>query len=476
MKSDHFQNTIIHKLGFEPTQDQFFAIKKIVAFLSQPNSQEGFLLKGYAGTGKTSLVAAVVKALKEKKSKVVLLAPTGRAAKVLGGYCSQPAYTIHKKIYFLQEIGGGSKFVLGKNLHKNTLFIVDEASMISHDSGFTSGFETRNLLEDLFRYVYNGYNCKLMFVGDEAQLPPVGLDVSPALNPRYLERSYYIHFDIVQLKHVVRQSDESGILFNATMIRDQIEREEDFTLQLDATFDDVQVVYGNELQDELEIAVQNHGIENVLVVCRSNKRANIFNQQIRNRIIWFEEEVASGDLMMVVKNNYFWLDEKSKQGFIANGDVLRIDRINGFEEMYGFNFVNVECVFPDSSEEVVSAKIILEAIYAEGPSLPRETMKLLFYEVEKDYMDISSRKKRVEMVMKSPYFNSLQVKFAYSVTCHKSQGGQWPVVFVDQGYLTEDMLDKSLMRWMYTAITRASDKLMLVNFHPNFLDENSREI
>lgn len=471
MKEGFYHNSILEKLSFEPTQDQSLAIKKIDNFLSQPNSQQGFMLKGYAGTGKTTLVAALVKVLKEKKMKVVLLAPTGRAAKVLGGYCKQPAFTIHKKIYFLQEIGGASKFVLGKNMHRNTLFVIDEASMISHDSGFTSGFETRNLLDDLFKYVYNGQNCKLMFVGDDAQLPPVGLDVSPALNPDYLERKYHIPFDLIELKNVVRQTSDSGILVNATEIRNQIGENNGFSLKLSTDFDDVQLVLGYDLQDELEQAVNKHGIENVLVVCRSNKRANIYNQQIRNRVLWFEEELASGDLMMVVKNNYFWIDEKSTQGFIANGDVLRIERINKYEDMYGFRFADVECVFPDSSDEIVSTKILLESIYVDGPSLPRDVMKILFYEVEKDYMDISSRKKRTELVMKSPYFNALQVKFAYAVTCHKSQGGQWDAVFVDQGYLTEDMLDKSLMRWMYTAITRAKEKLFLVNFHSDFLLE-----
>lgn len=472
MNTGFYYNDILQKLSFEPTGDQSVAIRKIDGFLSQPNSQQGFMLKGYAGTGKTTMVAALVKALQAKKMKVVLLAPTGRAAKVLGGYCDQPAFTIHKKIYFLQEIGGASKFVLGKNMHRNTLFIIDEASMISHESGFTSGFETRNLLDDLFKYVYNGQNCKLMFVGDDAQLPPVGLDVSPALNPDYLERKYGVPFDRIELRDVVRQTSESGILYNATEIRSQIAQNEEFSLKLSVGFEDVNLVLGYDLQDELEQAVNKYGIENVLVVCRSNKRANIFNQQIRNRVLWFEEELAAGDLMMVVKNNYFWIDEKSKQGFVANGDILRIDRINKYEDMYGFRFADVECVFPDSSDEIVSAKILIDSIYVDGPSLPREVMKTLFFEVEKDYMDISSRKKRVEMVMKSPYFNALQVKFAYAVTCHKSQGGQWNAVFVDQGYLTEDMLDKSLMRWMYTAITRAREKLYLVNFHPDFLLEN----
>ena len=455
-----------------PTKDQKRAIKKLSEFVLNPNSQEGFVFQGYAGTGKTSLIGALVKALGSVKLKSVLIAPTGRAAKVMATYAQKEALTIHKKIYFQEDFDGTMRFTLGKNLHTNTVFIVDEASMVSSDAGISNGmFEQRNLLTDLFRYVYNGKNCKLIFVGDYAQLPPVGLAKSPALDPIYLEDRFHVPFILSELKEVVRQEKESGILFNATNLRTQIEKENNYELKINPNFPDTLRISGMELQDELESCVSKYGIEGTMIICRSNKRANLFNQQVRNRILWMEDELTSGDLMMVVKNNYHWLDANSKMGFIANGDIVKILRVSRYEELYGFRFADVTIRFLDAKEESeLECKILLETIDVEGPNLPRERMKELFFAIEEDFMDIRSRKKRYDLIMKSPHMNALQVKFSYAVTCHKSQGGQWPAVFIDQGYLTEEMLDKEYMRWLYTAVTRATDKLYFVNFSKMFYE------
>lgn len=471
-KTENFTLILTQELGHLPTSDQKKAIKKLSEFVLQPNSQEGFVFQGYAGTGKTSLIGALVRSLVAIKMKSVLLAPTGRAAKVLATHSKKEAFTIHKKIYFQEEFEGMSQFVLGKNLHTNTIFIIDEASMVSSDAGITSGsFEQRNLLNDLIRYVYNGKNCKLIFVGDYAQLPPVGLVTSPALDAAYLEGRYGISFVLSELKDVVRQEKESGILFNATNLRAQIEKDSGFELKINPNFPDTFRISGMELQDELESCVSKYGIEGTMVVCRSNKRANLFNKQIRNRALWMEDELSSGDLMMIVKNNYHWLDEKSKMGFIANGDIVKILRVSRYEELYGFRFADVTIQFLDAKDEPeLECKILLETIDVEAPNLPRDRMKELFYAIEEDFLDVRSRKKRYDLIMKTPHMNALQVKFAYAVTCHKAQGGQWPAVFIDQGYLTEEMLDKEYVRWLYTAVTRATDKLYFVNFNKVFYE------
>ena len=458
------------ELVYKPTKDQEKAIKKLSKFVLNPNSQEGFVLQGYAGTGKTSLMGSLVKALVTVKLKSVLIAPAGRAAKVMSAYANKEALTIHKKIYFQEDFDGAMRFTLGKNLHTNTVFIVDEASMVSSDAGISNGiFEQRNLLTDLFRYVYNGKNCKLIFVGDYAQLPPVGLAISPALDSVYLEDRFHVPFILSELKEVVRQEKESGILLNATNLRKQIEKADNYQLKINPDFPDTFRISGMELQDELESCVSKYGIEGTMVICRSNKRANLFNQQVRNRVLWMEDELTPGDLMMVVKNNYHWLDANSKMGFIANGDIIKILRVNRYEELYGFRFADVTIQFLDAKDETeLDCKILLETIAVEGPNLPRRRMKDLFFAIEEDFMDVRSRKKRYELIMKSPHMNALQVKFSYAVTCHKSQGGQWPAVFIDQGYLTEEMLDKEYMRWLYTAVTRATDKLYFVNFNKIF--------
>lgn len=463
-----FEQQLINNLGFPPTPDQAKAANALSRFVHSLNSQVGMILKGYAGTGKTSLIGALVKTLDQNKMKSALLAPTGRAAKVLAGHSGKDAMTIHKKIYFQGREKGKIVYRLGKNLHKNTLFIVDEASMIASENGLEFS-ESRDLLDDLFRFTYNGFNCKLLFIGDTAQLPPVGSAFSPALDKTFLEGAYGITFGSIQLKTVVRQSEDSGILYNATKLRVQM-LQDDFQLALECNRNDAISIDGYTLQDELESSINREGEENVIVICRSNKRANLFNQNIRHRILYREEEVAAGDLLMVLKNNYFWMDPQSKISFIANGDALEVLRIKRTEKLYGFNFADVTAKFVDYPDEPeFECKIVLDAIMSDKASLSWEQQNELFGAIEEDYKDIKDKRKRMAKIMKSPYFNALQVKFAYSVTCHKSQGGQWPIVFIDQGFLPPDGIDYEYMRWLYTAITRAKDKVYFVNFNPEFI-------
>ena len=461
-----------NELGFNPTSDQKKAISKLSDFLLSNNSEAGFILKGYAGTGKTSLIGTLVKSLTALKRNVVLMAPTGRAAKVLSKHSNKTAYTIHKQIYYQNEKEGSLSFTKGKNNFHNAIFIIDEASMVNSDDGLSSAFlDNASLLDDLISYVYSGVNCKLIFIGDSAQLPPVGTNESPALNKDKLERNYPLSFILSELKEVVRQEQDSGILFNATKIRNQIRKESGFELLLDTQFTDAPAITGMELQDELESSISKYGVENVIIICRSNKRANIFNQEVRSRILWMEENICPHDLLMVVKNNYFWLDKKSKAGFIANGDILEVKQILKHEYIYGFDFVDAVVRFVDNDEEPeFTCKLLLETLTVESAALPRERLKTLFYEIEKDFYNISSKRKRQDLIMKTPHFNALQVKFSYALTCHKAQGGQWPVAFIDQGYLTEEMLNKEYLRWLYTAITRGTEKIYFLNFNEQFLN------
>lgn len=400
------------------------------------------------------------------------MAPTGRAAKVLSKHSNKAAYTIHKQIYYQNEKEGALSFTKGKNNYHNAIFIIDEASMVNSDDGLSSAFlDNASLLDDLISYVYSGVNCKLIFIGDSAQLPPVGTNESPALNKDKLERNYPLSFILSELKEVVRQEQDSGILFNATKIRNQIRKESGFELLLDTHFPDAPAITGMELQDELESSISKHGIENVIIICRSNKRANIFNQEVRSRILWMEENICPHDLLMVVKNNYFWLDKKSKVGFIANGDILEVKQILKHEYIYGFDFVDAVVRFVDNDDEPeFTCKLLLETLTVESAALPRERLKTLFYEIEKDFYNISSKRKRQDLIMKTPHFNALQVKFSYALTCHKAQGGQWPVAFIDQGYLTDEMLNKEYLRWLYTAITRGTEKVYFLNFNEQFLN------
>jgi exodeoxyribonuclease V len=465
---------LLKEFPYDPTQGQRIVLEKIALFLTdswkEPNSL--FILKGYAGTGKTTIVSALVNVLPKLQRKSSLMAPTGRAAKVLAAYAQRPANTIHRKIYFARTTKEGKiALKLQQNLHKQTLFIVDEASMIQHSSLSDGGvFASRNLLDDLFEYVFNGEGCRMMFIGDTAQLPPVGLEHSPALDFVFLRKAYNLLIDNHELTEVVRQEKDSGILVNATSVRNQIMRQEWglplFTIQ---PYVDVRRINGSELEEELNSAFSRSDKESSVVVCRSNKRANIFNREIRKRILFLEEDINNGDYMMVVKNNYFWLPEGSSAGFVANGDIIELLRIRKIEEMYGFRFADVTIRFIDYPEEKdLDVKILLDTLQSESPALPYVDSNRLFQEVLKDYEDLSSKRGRIEKVKANPYFNALQVKFSYALTCHKTQGGQWETVFIDQGYLNEKMMNLEYLRWLYTAVTRATKKLFLVNFEEKF--------
>lgn len=475
MKQEEFSKILLQSFPFEVTSGQRTLFTKLSEFILNLNSDQIFVLKGYAGTGKTTIVHSLVKSLPAVNGKTVLLAPTGRAAKVLSNYTGKQAFTIHKKIYYRKpDNDGGMAFTLQQNLHTDTVFIVDEASMISNTGGLgTSGnFGGGSLLDDLISYVFNGNNCKLLFIGDTAQLPPVGLDVSPALDMDFLKASYYFQLDGFELTEVVRQTENSGILTNATSIRNQIKSQSGDKphFEIDG-FKDIVRLGGEDLEDALNSAYSKFGAEDTMVICRSNKRANIFNQQIRSRIRWQENEISTGDYMMVVKNNYFWLPDESKAGFIANGDIIELTSIGKIQEMHGFKFADVRIRmldYPDEPE--LETRIILDTIMIESPSLSQEDNKRLYNSVSADYSDIADRRMRLKKVKEDGFFNALQVKFAYAVTCHKAQGGQWPCVFVEQGYLTDEMINTEYLRWLYTAVSRASEKLYLVNFNKDFFD------
>ena len=474
MIKNHIQSEIIRNLGKSPTLGQEALSLKLADFIAESQLDAIFLLKGYAGTGKTTFLSSLVKTLTIFKFNAVLLAPTGRAAKVLSTYAGKNAYTIHKNIYRQQSSSDGSgRFVLNKNLCKDTFFIVDEASMISNSTGETSIFGSGRLLEDLIEYVYSGSNCRLLLVGDTAQLPPVGLDVSPALSKVELD-SYDRDVYEYELTEVVRQDLNSGILFNATFIRNLITdgsyQSGYFHLE-SKLYDDVRRISGAELIEEISTCYNRFGLIETIVVTRSNKRANKFNEGIRSAILYKEADISVGDLIMVVKNNYFWLEENEKIDFIANGDIAEIISIYKHEELYGFRFANVSLRLLDYPDIEFDCKIILDTLAIESASLNGEQNRKLFDAVSEDYVDIKNKKNRWEKIKANPYFNALQVKFAYAVTCHKAQGGQWSAVFVDQGYLTEEMLNVEFLRWLYTAFTRPTERLYLVNFNKEFFLE-----
>lgn len=456
-------------LGFEPTSDQDHAIERLTDFISSDKQFEIFLLSGFAGTGKTTLISSFVNTLGNYKIKSYLMAPTGRAAKVLSNYSGKRAHTIHRSIYFINSSGDGNPhFKLGQNKRTNTVFIVDEASMVSTFSGITdpNSFSPRDLMEDLLEYVYSADNCKLVFVGDKGQLPPVGMATSPALDSKFLGERYA--FDIVgaELRDIVRQESQSGILDVSLQLRSFTEE----IPQLNHNNKDVVVLGGYDIQDAIESAISNYGQDNVMIVTRSNKRANLFNQQIRLRILWQEDDLNAGDIMMVVHNNYYWLEPKSEAGFVANGELIEIKKIVKREEQFGWEFVDVIARFIDyPNMEDQELKLMTKAIHAESANVPRDQLKELFYRVaSEEYPYERNKRIRNKKVMENPYFQALQVKFGYAVTVHKSQGGQWPVVFIDQGYFTQDMWNEEYMRWLYTAVTRASEKLYLINFDTSF--------
>lgn len=460
---------------YNPTSGQEELIHCLSAFILDTNPLALFVLKGYAGTGKTTIVSSLVNILPSLKKSFNLLAPTGRAAKVLSNYSGKSAHTIHRFIYWATTNNDGRfKLVLRPNKQKNTIFIVDEASMIP-DGLSNSDYSQaqRSLLEDLITFVYSPQsNCKIILIGDEAQLPPVGLDISPALNIDYLKASFGLEIKSFVLKEVVRQSLNSGILANATKIRNKIAEDSIEMPFFDlATFQDIHAIDGTELEDQLNSSYSGAGHEHTVVITRSNKRANIYNQQIRHRILFQEEEISAGDFMMVVKNNYFWLPDNSKAGFLANGDIIELVSIQKIEELYGFRFADVSIRMIDYPDEPhLDVKILLDTIAAESPALSRADNNRLFEEVLKDYEDIPQRRKKLDKMKIDPYFNALQIKFAYALTCHKTQGGQWKNVFIDQGYFNDKMLDKEFLRWLYTAVTRASNQLYLVNFKEEFIN------
>lgn len=469
-----FQEKFYSHLPGKPTEDQVDLVERMERFLFQELHRAAFIIRGYAGTGKTTAIAAMIKTFPAFRLKSVLLAPTGRAAKVLSSFSGRQAFTIHKKIYqSKQDKNGQAQFALAANLHTNTIFIVDEASMISDGGSLQGGGYERSLLDDLVEYVYTGQNCRLVFIGDIAQLPPVGKQLSPALDPKFLIVNYNMKLKGVELTQVMRQTHESGILFNATKIRHETtEKDPKILFELDA-FEDIRRIDGMELEDELNTCFNLYGADETIVISRSNKRANVFNQQIRVRIKGLDEEIATGDYLMVVKNNYFWLDDKSPIGFIANGDIAEVMRMGNITEMYGFRFLDATIRLVDYPQlQPIEVKLLLDSIHSEAPSLTREDSQRLFETVMEDYADIGNKQKRFELLRKNPFFNALQVKFGYAVTCHKSQGGQWKAVFIDQGYLTDEMVNVEYARWLYTAITRATERLYLVNFNPLFFGES----
>jgi exodeoxyribonuclease V len=469
MRDKIIYNSLVKNLGNAPTEDQSVALKKIASYICDNSNDVIFLMTGYAGTGKTSVISSIVKTLDLLRMKSVLLAPTGRAAKVLSSYSARPAFTIHKKIYRQKSLKDGiGSFRLDRNLSKDTFFIVDEASMVSNSSGDASLFGSGRLLDDLIEYVYSGTECKLILVGDTAQLPPVGSAVSPALDSALLG-GYGFGLITCELKQVVRQSESSGVLMNATKVRLQVAQEDLVHPSIDnINYKDVIRITGEELIDEISTAYGTCGLEGTIIVVNSNKMANRYNQGIRNRIFFREEEISPGDMVMVVKNNYFILEEEEDgagagAGFIANGDIAEVRKIRKYEERYGFRFAEMVLKFPDYDLEVES-KVMLDVLSLDTPALPADKNKELYQNILADYLNIKTRRKQYEAVRDDPYFNALQIKFAYAVTCHKAQGGQWERVFIDQGMFNRNEITIDYLRWFYTALTRSTDRVYLVNF------------
>ncbi len=472
MLSDYIIPIIRQNLTYDPTPGQLILIDILADFIIGINSQKALIVKGYAGTGKTSVIGALVKTLDETGIKSVLLAPTGRAAKVFTSYSGKTAYTIHRKIYIQKSSRDGfGIFTLGKNLHTNTVFFVDEASMISNNKSEDSVFGSGKLLDDLIKYVRSGSNCKLIFIGDTAQLPPVGILLSPALEKSELA-NFYSDSDEYILTDVVRQAQNSGILINATIIRNLIVAGQNTIPVLKhKNLSDIHIIYGNELAESLENTYAHYGIEDSIVVCRSNKRANLYNAGIRKQVLYREEGLMAGDLLMVVKNNYYWLNDNPDIEFIANGDIVKVLKILKYLDRYGFHFAYVKLQFVDYQIEFESW-ILLDTLMAESPALSSEDNKRLFYSILEDFEHIKPKRKQYAMVREDQFFNALQVKFAYAVTCHKAQGGQWKAVYIDQGYIKQEMIDNDYLRWLYTAVTRATEELFLVNFPDYFFEIN----
>ena len=459
---------LLDSFGFIPTEGQATAMRHLAAFLLSQKPNPTYILRGYAGTGKTTLVTTLVKVLPQIGMSYVLMAPTGRAAKVMAGYTHRTASTIHRKIYQAQAYPDGSlRMAPAENKHKNTLFIVDEASMIGEEHEFGS----RSLLDDLLSYVFSGEHCRLLLIGDTAQLPPVGNDESPALDIDYLQSQFPLTIATYELTEVKRQALESGILSNATHLREELT--DDLTVYqlplFDLHFSDTARIDPETFEEMLFRAFDaEHGNESV-IICKSNKRANLFNQAVRGRILNIEGEIATGDRLMVVKNNYFWADGNQQVSFIANGDMAEILKIARYEELYGFRFADVTLSFPDYPDAPnLEVKIILDTLNSNSAALTEDESLRLREAIEADYRDIPNRRERYRAMKQNPWFNALQVKFAYALTCHKTQGGQWKQVFVDSSLNLKDELEKEDLRWLYTAVTRARERLYFVNFKEEF--------
>lgn len=462
-------NNLCKNLGYTPTDDQLEALKKIASYICEDKNDIIFLLTGYAGTGKTSVISSIVRTLDSLRMKSVLLAPTGRAAKVLASYTGKQAFTIHKRIYRQKSSKDGmGSFILDRNFSRDAYFIVDESSMISNIATESSIFGSGKLLDDLVEYVYSGTDCKLILVGDNAQLPPVGSILSPALDTTELQK---FGFGLIasELRQVVRQSESSGVLMNATRVRLQLmERNLDHPSIDCTTYRDMFRISGEELIEVLSDSYGSCGLEGTIIVVNSNKQANRYNQGIRNSIFFREEEICPGDIVMVVKNNYNIVEEDSEgPDFIANGDIAEVKRIRKYEERYGFRFADMTLWFPDYNFEIDS-KVMIDVLHIDSPSLPADKNSELFHSVLEDYQDIKTRRKQYDAVKSDKYFNALQIKFAYAVTCHKAQGGQWERVFIDQGMFNRNEITIDYLRWFYTALTRSTDRVYLVNFSDDF--------
>ena len=466
MIQDELKYRIIQVLGLSPTPEQGQALDVFTQFMTDRDDQVVMILRGSAGTGKTTLAGAIVKAMAALKQKLILLAPTGRAAKVFSLNAGHAAYTIHRRIYRQKSAGDLSAFNLNDNLNRDTLFIVDEASMIANLGLGETAFGSGCLLDDLMQFVYNGQNCRLLLIGDRAQLPPVGEEESPALSAHVL-RGYGMRVYETDLNQVLRQSEDSGILWNATMIRN-LWRGEAGMVRLPKIcfhgFTDIQVVMGNELVDNLSSSYYHAGMDETIVITRSNKRANIYNQGIRNMVLDRDEELCRGDLLMIVKNNYFWTEGAKEIPFLANGDRAVVQRVRNVHELYGFRFAEVTMTLPDYDDYELTATVCLDTLTTEAPALTHEQQEQLFNAVMEDYADFTVKAERIKKLKSDRYYNALQIKFSYAVTCHKAQGGQWAHVYLDQGYMTDDMLTPDYIHWLYTAFTRATEKLYLVNW------------
>ncbi len=503
MIKNYLREQILQNFAFKPTSGQAEVIDSLCDFILAPGNDEVFILRGFAGTGKTSLVSALVKTMEQLQRHCVLMAPTGRAAKVFSLYSDHPAFTIHKRIYRQKSIDKDSIFSLNYNMLANVLFIVDEASMIPNEGLSGAMYGTGRLLDDLIQFVYGGHGCRLILMGDTAQLPPVGEEESPALQDDIIS-GYGLNLRSHTMRQVVRQQEESGILWNATHLRQLIEDEEYFSLPKIrfAGFTDVRNVPGNELIEAISDCYSHCGTDDTMVVCRSNKRAYIYNNGIRNQILGREEELSSGDLLMIAKNNYFWLSDseelgvrsatrtchpepvegskhsvpstpfhsaqddnaKGKTDFIANGDIAVVERVRNIRELYGFRFADCWLRFPDYDDYELEVTVLLDTLHTEAPALTKKQSDRLFNAILEDYMDIPNKRDRMKKMREDPYYNALQIKYAYAVTCHKAQGGQWSRVFIDQGYMTEEMLGPDYFRWLYTALTRATETVYLVNW------------